>query len=149
MPADAIAFWAANWREARYETKSCGEVAGFAGSERRGIVGEPLLGMGCPEGSEPAVDAGQHEIANHLAADTAGICLPSDDLAVPAADFRAIGGPALVGEARAMTLPSWARTARLPTCDCESSRPCAMRRKMCLSLTGVAPLPTAPGSAAR
>lgn len=88
-----------------------GEVECLADGESGAIVGQLLHGMRRPQGVETALDAGQHQITHHLAADAAGAGVPGDDLAVtgvdvedkahhlavPAADLLHIERPAQVG----------------------------------------------------
>jgi hypothetical protein len=55
------------------------------GGIRGAVIRQPLNGMRCPQGVEPPLDAGQHEVAYHLAIDAAGAGLPGDDFSVAGA----------------------------------------------------------------
>jgi hypothetical protein len=122
--ADAVALRAADGGEAGHEGKSGGEAQRLLGGVGRAVIGQPLHGMGRPESGEPPLDAGEHEVTDHLAADAAGAGLPGNDLpvagvdrerdahdlAVPTADLQPIGRPALIGRQgndAALVRPDW------------------------------------------
>ena len=109
--ANAVAFGTAHWGEAGNEAQRCSEHQCLCRSVSRAIISEPLNRIGRTDRREPALDAGQHQIAHHFAADPAGCGVPGDDLtiarvdregdadhlAIPASDLQRIGRPALVG----------------------------------------------------
>ena len=55
--ADAVAFWAADRREARQEVQRGREVGRLRGCVGGAVVGEPLDGLRGAYGVEPALDA--------------------------------------------------------------------------------------------
>lgn len=125
--AHPVALRRAHRCEARHETQGCCEGQCLGGCEGRAVVGQPLHGMGGAQAAEAHLDAGQHEIAHHLAGDPARRGHPGDDLAVMGVNGeghphispfqQAIFSPSEDQrwfEAGAITRPSWARTARLP-----------------------------------
>ena len=109
--ADPVALWAEDGCEAGHQGQRGGEFQCLTGGISGAVVRQPLNGMWCPQGVEPSFDAGQHEVAHHFTADAAGAGLPGDDfsvagvdgedeahdLAIPAADFQAVGRPAVIG----------------------------------------------------
>lgn len=113
--ANAVAFRAADRREAWNKVQGCGEVRGFGGGIGGAIIGEPLDWKRGAERVEPALDAVEHHVADHLAGNTAAMGRdPGDDfavmgvdgegdahhLAIPAWYLKTIGRPALVGGSR-------------------------------------------------
>jgi hypothetical protein len=113
--ADAVAFGAADRREAWNEVQRGGEVGRLRGGVGGAVVGEPLDGLWGADGVEPALDAVQHHVPDHLPGDAAaGGGDPGHDLAVmgvdgegdanhlavPAGDLEAVGSPALIGGGR-------------------------------------------------
>ena len=70
--ADAVALGAADGREAGDEVQGGGEVDGLAGGVGGAVVGEPLDGVRGAWCAEAVLDAVEHHVADHLAADAAG-----------------------------------------------------------------------------
>jgi hypothetical protein len=60
--ANAVALGASERSEAGRKGKGGGEVQRLVGGVGRAVVGEPLHGMGRPEGGEAALDARQAEL---------------------------------------------------------------------------------------
>ena len=111
--ADAVAFRATDRREAWNKVQGCGEVGGLGGGIGGAIIGEPLDWMWGAERVEPALDAVEHHVADHLTGNAAAMGRdPGDDfavmgvdregdahhLAIPAWYLKAIGRSALVGD---------------------------------------------------
>ena len=153
--ADAVALGAADGREAGDEVQGGGEVDGFADGVGEAVVDEPLDRLWGAWCAEAVLDAVEHHVADHLAADAAGGGAgPGHDLAVVGVEGEGQGrsatgpserpnrttSPFQQGmskpseaqrwlEAGATTVPSWARMARRPVCGCRSREERRMRRK--------------------
>lgn len=101
-------------REARYETEADGKVDRIVGAVAAAVIGQPLDGLQDALRAEAPLDAFDHQVAEHLAADAVGRCAPSHDfpvtgiegerdshrLAVPAGDLEAVRRPTQVGADR-------------------------------------------------
>ena len=110
----AIGLRAAHRCEAGNEPEADGEVDGLLRAITAAIVREPLQRVRCSSGAEATLQTLEHQVADHLATDTAGRCTPghdlavarvqreghADHLAVPAGDLQAVRGPTQVGPDR-------------------------------------------------
>jgi hypothetical protein len=94
---------AAHRREAGNQTQAYSELDRLVSPVAAAIVGEPLDGVWRKSGTTPFLDGLEHQVPDHLTADTTGIGAPghdlpiagikrksdSDYLTVPARDFKA------------------------------------------------------------
>ena len=98
--ADAVAFRASDWSEARNKVQRGCEIDGLSGGIGRAIISQPLDRRGRAERIEPSLNAIKHHVADHFAGDAAGLSGdPGDDLAVMGVDGE--------GDAHHLAVPAW------------------------------------------
>ena len=98
--ADAVAIRATDRRETWNKVQGYGEVRGFGGGIGGAIISQPLDRKRGAERVEPALDAGEHHVADHLAGNAAAMGRdPGDDFAVMGVDRE--------GDAHHLAIPAW------------------------------------------
>src|SRR5450631_709071 len=145
----AVRLRAAHRREARHQPQPDRELDGLVSSIAAAVIRQPLHGMPRSARSEAPFNALEHEIADHLPADTACARAPGHDFPVAGIQRekatrttwlfqQAISKPSDVQRRfgrMVMIWPSWTRPEGLPVYRCKSIPFCDIRRYTRLWLT--------------